>query len=49
MAALAIGAFLAVVVILLAMGLNSTTKTEYEHNPTWTQNGKINASKNYKG
>ena len=53
MAFLPFGALLAVIVILLGIGLNSTTKTEYEHkethNPRYTQNGWIDASKNYKG
>jgi len=52
MAFLPFGAMLAVIIILLAIDLSSTEKIEYrpkEHNPTWTQNGKKNASKNYKG
>jgi len=49
---LAFGAFLAVIVVLLAIGINSTRKTDYvpkEHNPRYTQNGWIDASKNWKG
>ena len=46
------GALLVVVVSLLIVGLSSTTKTEYapkEHNPKFSQNGWIDASKNYRG